>query len=58
MKFWYDYVKPKYGGKPKLCYIDTDTFTFYKKAEDIYSNIAKSSNYELDIPLRKGKKSN
>ena len=23
-KFWYDYVKPKYGEKAKLCYINTD----------------------------------
>ena len=20
-EFWYDYVKPKYGGKAKLCYL-------------------------------------
>ena len=23
-ELWYDYVKPKYGEKAKLCYIDTD----------------------------------
>ena len=22
--FWYDYVKPKYGEKVKLCYMDID----------------------------------
>ena len=25
-EFWYDYVKLKYGEKPKLCYMDTDSF--------------------------------
>ena len=25
-QFWYDYVKPKYGEKVKLCYMDTDNF--------------------------------
>ena len=24
--FWYDYVKPIYGEKAKLCYMDTDMF--------------------------------
>ena len=23
---WYDYVKPKYDKKEKLCYIDTESF--------------------------------
>ena len=26
---WYDYVKPKYGTKAKLCFMDTDSFTVY-----------------------------
>ena len=25
-EFWYDYVKPKYREKSKLCYVDTDNF--------------------------------
>ena len=24
--FWYDYMKPKYGNRVKLCYMDTDSF--------------------------------
>ena len=23
-EFWYDYVKPEYGEKVKLCFMDTD----------------------------------
>ena len=25
---WYDYVKPKYCAKSKLCYMDTDNFMY------------------------------
>ena len=28
-EFWYDYVKPKYGVKAKLWYMDTDSFIVY-----------------------------
>ena len=56
--FSYDYIKPKYGEIPKLCYMDTDSFIVYIKAENLYSDIAKdveleSSNFELDRPLSK-----
>ena len=61
-EFWYDYVKPKYGKKTKLCYIDTDSFVIYIKADSIYKDIAENVktrldtlNYELDRPLLKGK---
>ena len=30
-ELWYDYVKPKYGEKPKLCYMHTDSFMFHLK---------------------------
>ena len=30
-EFWYDYVKPKYDEKTKLCYMDTDNFIVYIK---------------------------
>ena len=28
-EFWYDYVKPKYGRKAKLYFIDTDSLIAY-----------------------------
>ena len=56
---WYDYVKPK------LCYMDKDSFIVYIKTDDIYKDIAEdvetrfdTSNYELDrlLPKAKNKK--
>ena len=35
-EFWYDYVKPKYSEKAKLCYMDTDSFIVYIKTNDIF----------------------
>ena len=61
-EFWYDYVKPKYGEKAKLFYMDTDSFIIYIKTDHIYKDIVEyletrfdTSNYELDRPLPKGK---
>ena len=28
-KFWYDYVRQKYGDRAKLCYRDTDSFIIH-----------------------------
>ena len=62
-KFWYDYIKPKYGKRVKLCSMDTDSFTVHIKADDIYKDIAEdvatrfdTSHYKLDKPLPKRKK--
>ena len=63
-EFWYDYLKPKYSEKVKLCYVDTDSFI------DIYKDIAENvetrldtSNFELEynsidrlLPKGKNKK--
>ena len=57
-EFLYDYAKPKYGKKAKLCYMDTDSFIVYIKTGDIYADIIKefNLNYKFDKPLPKGKK--
>ena len=35
-KFWYDYIKPKYGDRAKLCYTDTDSFVIHILTEDVF----------------------
>ena len=59
-EFWYDFVKPKYGEKAKLYYMDTESFILYIKTDDIYKDITEDaetrlnvSNYELDRSLPK-----
>ena len=54
-EFRYAYVKPKYGKKATLSYMDTDSFIVYIKTDDIYNDIAEdvearfdTSNYELE----------
>ena len=39
-KFWYDYIKPKYDKKAKLCYMDTDSFIIHIKTKNFYKDIA------------------
>ena len=47
-EFWYDYIKPKYGDRGKLCYMDTDSFVIYKKTEDFYKDIANDIGRQFD----------
>ena len=61
-EFWYDYMKPKYGNRVKLCYMDTDSFIMNIKANDFYKDISNNvderfdtSNYEVNSPLPTGK---
>ena len=28
-EFWYDYIKPKYGDRAKLCFTNTDSFVIH-----------------------------
>ena len=38
-EFWYEYVKPKYNDKAKLCYMDTDSFVINIFTEDFFEDI-------------------
>ena len=60
-EFWYDYVKPKYNDKAKLCYMDTDSFLINIFTEDFFQDINNdverwfdTSNYDKNdkIPLQ------
>ena len=66
-EFWYDYLKPKYGDKVKLCYMDTDSFIIHVETEDFYKDIANdvdkwfdTSAYDKNdnrpLPISKNKK--
>ena len=39
MNFWYDYIKPKYQERAKLCCMDTDSLIIYIKTKDFYEDI-------------------
>ena len=66
-EFWYDYIKPKYGDRVKLCNTDTDSFISHVINEDFYEDIAvdverwsDTSNYDENdkrpLPIGKNKK--
>ena len=38
-EFWYDYLRPKYSDKAKLCYMDTDSFALNIFTEDFSEDI-------------------
>ena len=37
-EFWYDYIKPKYNSKAKLCYMDTDSVVINIFTEDFFED--------------------
>ena len=39
-EFQYNYIKPKYGDKASLCYMDTDSFIINIETENFYKDIA------------------
>ena len=39
-EFHYDYMRPKYGSKVKLCHMDTDSFVYEIETEDFHWCIA------------------
>ena len=46
-RFWYDYIKPKYQDKAKLCYKDTDGNVIYIKTDN-FDKWFNTSNYGKD----------
>ena len=64
---WYDYIKPKYRDRAKLCYTDTGSFVIHIKTEDLFEDISNdvkrwfdTSNYDEKnkraLPIGKNKK--
>ena len=39
-KFWYDYIKPNYADRAKLCYTNTDGFIIHIITEEFFEDIA------------------
>jgi len=56
-KFFYDYVKPRYGKKCKLLFTDTDSLCLEIETFDLYNDMSEAmdlfdtSNFEPDRPL-------
>ena len=55
-EFHYNYMRPKYSSKFKLCYMDTDSFVYEIETVDFYRDIAKDvekSLIQVDIQKMK-----
>ena len=47
-ELWYDYLKQKYDGNVKLCYMDIDSFIVHVKIDDIYKDNAEDVEKRFD----------
>ena len=54
-EFWCDYMKPKYGNRVKLCYMDVDSFIRSIKTNDFYKDISIDVD-KRPLPTGKNKK--
>ena len=52
-EFWYDYMKPKYNDKVKLCCMDTDSFIMNIKTNDFYKDISNDVKIDLILQITK-----
>ena len=48
-EFWYEYIKPKYQEKPKVCYMDTDSFVINIFTEGVFEDINNDIERWFDI---------
>ena len=48
-EFLYDYVKPKYGEKTKLCFMNTASFTVYMKQITFMKSLQKMLKLKFQI---------
>ena len=47
-EFQYDYIKPKYKGRAKLCYMDTDSFIINIFTEHFFEGINNNVERQFD----------
>ena len=50
-EFWYNYLKPKYIDKPKLCYMDTDSFVLNIFTEGFFEDINNDVERWFDLTM-------
>ena len=47
-EFYYDYMRPRYGSKVKVCYMDSDSFVYEIEIESFYRDIANDVEKRFD----------
>ena len=52
-EFYYEYMKPKYGNKVKLCYTDTDSSIMQIFTDDFYADISSDAKRLILVVIQK-----